>query len=134
MLKTKVTHYCPKEGCDIVVKVMQDGQNLSAWTALQIHKAWTRECVLNSQPRCAFMVNITYRFASGLVFRLFDSGLEDGNEAIEFLARGNRVSERRRALSSIVDLLLNCDIARSDLDGLVPVLEKVANSKTFVEG
>ena len=80
------------------------------------------------------MVNITYRFASGLVFRLFDSGLEDGNEAIEFLARGNRVSERRRALSSIVDLLLNCDIARSDLDNLVPVLERVANSKTYVEG
>ncbi len=134
MLKTTVSYYCPKEGCDIVVKIMQDGQNLSPWVGLQIHKAWTRECVLNSQPKCAFIVNITYRFASGLVFRLFDSGLQDGNEAIEFLARNSRISERRRALHTIMDLLLNCDIARSDLDGLDPVLEKVANSKTFVEG
>lgn len=133
MTNHRLTFYRPREGADLVIKIEDGDVNVSQCIAMQLHKIWSQEQQRLNKGRQAFISNITYRFSSGLVFRLFDSGLEDGNVVTEFLALNRDGVSKKTILLTVTERLCAAGISAQSMSELAQFLNCINSERPETE-
>jgi hypothetical protein len=80
----QVTYYKPSSGDKLVIKVMKREKNTCGQLAYSLYRIASRECPQPGLEGEPFRPNWVYEFANGLVFRLFDDGLDPEGQVLEF--------------------------------------------------
>lgn len=94
----RITTYRPKEGADLTALISDGEQNICGKMARRLHDQWKNERKQAGEPRAHFEPNATYRFTSGLIFRLYE--VEGQVPVLEFLADA-QADRRADVLASI---------------------------------
>jgi hypothetical protein len=100
-----VTYYQRPGGAHCTVKVTTAGENLCPRLAETLFHIATRECHQPGLDGKPFQRNFVYEFANGLVFRLFDDGLDAQGNVLEFYVPPEFQANKEQVLSRIPRLL-----------------------------
>jgi hypothetical protein len=98
--------YWPKDGADLVLKILEDGDNVCSRIAHQLHEIAVHQCQQSAKEPMVFSPNLVYEFGNGLVFRLFDDEDGNDNEVLEFLVPDYPEKQRKTTVLLEIPTLL----------------------------
>jgi hypothetical protein len=123
--------YWPKEGGDLVLKILADGNNVCSTIAHQLHNIAVHECPQSAQEPLIFFPNFVYEFRSGLVFRLFDDQIGNDTEVLEFLAP--EVPQERKAAVLLEIPTVLAQAGFEDASTLAKLRDVIRSNQQFVQ-
>ena len=119
-----VTFYRPPGGAKLVVKVTSHGANICDRLAGTLYQIAYHECPQPGLEGEPFKPNFVYEFANGLVFRLFDDGLDPQGKVLEFYVPEEFQSSKQQVLSRIPRLLQIAGVQEGSLTHLRAALHQ----------
>ncbi len=125
MPATALTYYKPTEGTKLIVKLTDDeGKNMADSIAERLFRVAYTEVPQPSLEGQPFQPNYVYEFANGLVFRLFDDGLNINDKVLEFYVPEEHQANKEQVLGRIPRLLQMANVKES---ALAPLKEALGN-------
>jgi len=107
---TEVLCTKPKEGADASIILLNNGNNVCHEVALELYELFSEEAMATGKRPLPYEPNLAYKFNNGLVFRLFDDGLESAKPRLEFLAIPSPSYKREDVLTEIPGLFKKAGI------------------------
>jgi hypothetical protein len=118
-----VIYYTPPGGTKITVKVMNGNNNAGEALAERLFHTANRECPQPGLEGETFKPNYVYEFANGLVFRLFDDGLDPQGKVLEFYVPEAFQHSKQQVLSRIPRLLQMAGVEEEALASLKGIFQ-----------
>lgn len=118
-----ITYYKPSCGTKFVVRVMRGETNLGSRLAYALYEIANRECPQPGLEGEPFKPNYVYEFANGLVFRLFDDGLLEEGQVLEFYVPEDFQHQTMEVLARIPRLLQLAGIGEGALRSIKGILQ-----------